>query len=495
MTRLQTIVSRLLPKSRFARGVTVLASGTAAGQAIVVLASPILTRLYTPDDFGVLAVYASFLGIVTVAASLRYQLAIPLPRSDGSAANILALSLICVGVVTAVITLIVALLGGSIVAWTNTPMLKPYLWLLPVGVALGGAYQAFNYWAVRKRAFTRIASTKLQQGGGMVVTQIGLGFAHFGPLGLILGQVVGQTAGLTNLVRSAWREDRSALRRIRGDRIRWAARRYRQFPLYSTWSGLANTAGSQLPPLLFAALFSPAIAGFYMLANRVLHMPMSLLGQSIGQVFHSSAAEARRENKLDAITLQTFSGLVRIGLGPIALVAITAPELFAFVFGSEWREAGTYVQWMAPWLIMVFITSPLSNLVSVMERQKHGLIFQLSLFVVRSSAIVLGAVFGGALLAVMLFSLSGFLLWTIFSVWLLWAAGVTVLKWGRVVAGELGIMVPFGVAFWWGLNQLISVAPAQMSGLWITIYTGIAVSGVLLWRALPLFRRKERAIV
>lgn len=488
MTRLQTIISRLLPKSRFARGVTVLASGTAAGQAIVVLASPVLTRLYTPDDFGVLAVYASFLGIVTVAASLRYQLAIPLPRSDGSAANILALSLICAGIVTAVIALIVTVFGDSIVVWTNTPMLAPYLWLLPVGVALGGAYQAFNYWAVRKRAFTRIAGTKLQQGGGMVATQIGLGFAHFGPLGLILGQVVGQAAGLTNLVRSAWREDRSALLRIRGDRIRWAARRYRRFPYFSTWSAVANKAGSQLPLVLFAALFSPAVAGLYLLAHRVLSMPMSLLGQAIGQVFHSSAAEARRDNQLNAITLQSFSGLARIGVGPIMLIAITAPELFAFVFGAEWRDAGIYVQWMAPWLTIVFITSPLSNLVSVMERQVADLVFQVLLLVLRCTAIVIGAFMGGPVLAIALFSTTSFLVWMVFAIWLLHATGITMRQWLRVLGTELTSLVPMGLALWWITNQILAANPGQMGGALVTACTGLGVCSVILWRALPLLR-------
>lgn len=467
-----------------------LATGTAAGQAIVVLASPILTRLYSPEDFGVLAVYAAILGIVTVVASLRYELAIPLPRSDGSAVNILALSLICMVGVTAFTALLVALLGDRISLWTNTPVLAPYLWLLPVGVALGGSYQAFNCWAVRKRAFSRIARTKLQQGGGMVATQIGLGLAQMGPVGLILGQIVGQTAGLTNLVCSAGREDRAALDRIRSLRIRWAARRYRRFPIYSTWSGLANTSGLQLPLLLFAALFSPAIAGLYVLAHRVLQIPMSLLGQAIGQVFYSNAAEARRESRLDAIVLRTLSGLVRIGFGPIVLLAVSAPELFAFLFGADWREAGVYVQWMAPWLLIVFITSPLSNLVSVMERQLQGLVFQLALLLLRSIAIITGAILGSVLLAVALYSITGLLAWTLFAVWLMHVTSITVTQWSRIIGAEIIRVVPLGVALWWVSTLLISTDPAQLGSELVLICTALAIGCVLFWRALPLLRQR-----
>ena len=468
-----------------------LASGTAAGQTIVVLASPILTRLYTPDDFGVLAVYAAFLAILTVVASLRYQLAIPLPRSDGTAANILALSLMCVVGVTVTVTLLVALLGSSIVGWTNTPMVAPYLWLLPVGVALGGAYQSLNYWAIRKRAFTRIASTKLQQGGGMVVTQIGLGLAQLGPLGLILGQVVGQAAGLTNLARSAWRDDHSALIRIRAVRVRWVARRYRRFPFYSTWSALANTAGSQLPLVLFAALFSPAVAGLYLLAYLVLGMPMSLLGQAIGQVFVPGAAEARRENKLDTFTLRTFSGLVRIGLGPIVLVAITAPELFAFVFGAEWRDAGIYAQWMALWLATVFISSPLSNLISITERQVQGLVFDLTLLVLRSTAIVAGAVIGGPMLAVALYSVTSFVIWAVFTAWLLHSAGVALREWLQVFWVEIIRVVPIALFVWWATHHLIRTNFASQGielALGLTVF---AIGIVLIWRVMPVFRGRQ----
>ncbi len=490
MTRLQTIISRLLPKSRFARGVTVLASGTAAGQAIVVLASPVLTRLYTPDDFGVLAVYASFLGIVTVAASLRYQLAIPLPRSDGSAANILALSLICAGIVTAVIALIVTVFGDSIVVWTNAPVLKPYLWLLPVGVALGGAYQAFNYWAVRKRAFTRIAGTKLQQGGGMVATQIGLGFAHFGPLGLILGQVVGQAAGLTNLVRSAWREDRSALLRIRGDRIRWAARRYRRFPYYSTWSGLAYTAGFQLPSILFAALFAPAIAGFYMLANRVLQMPLNLLGQSIGQVFHSSAAEARREHRLATITLTTIDALVRVGTGPLIILAVVAPEIFAVFFGVDWYQAGVYAQLLVPMLLLQFIFSPLSTLAFVMELQRGVLVFQLSLLFARIAAIVSGAYLEDVILAILLYAGASSVVYLGAMVWLFGSAGLQLSTWLMKLPKELIAVLPIVVTIWF-LKELIPLDLERTvcwGNLVLVAVLGTALGTVLFWRILPFVR-------
>ena len=147
-------VKRFLPESAFAKNVSVLVGGTALGQVITVLASPLLTRIYTPDDFGTLAVFASFLSIAAVIASLRYELAIPLPEDDKTAANVLALSLSIVVGNSLLAGILVWLFGGKVVNVINAPQLRPYLWLLPLGIFGVGTYQVLNYWAIRKKPLT-----------------------------------------------------------------------------------------------------------------------------------------------------------------------------------------------------------------------------------------------------------------------------------------------------------------------------------------------------
>ncbi|MGH7483582.1 MAG: lipopolysaccharide biosynthesis protein, partial [Longimicrobiales bacterium] len=158
----------LLPKGRFARGAAVLVSGTAAGQSVVILSSPVLTRLYTPEEFGTLAVYSAALATIVLVASGRYELAIPLARAGGAAANLMALSLLVLLATTLLTTLGVSVFGEHLIALTNTPALGPFVWILPLGVLLGGANKVFTYWALRKEAFRRIASTRFQHGTGMV---------------------------------------------------------------------------------------------------------------------------------------------------------------------------------------------------------------------------------------------------------------------------------------------------------------------------------------
>jgi len=406
MSRVKNSVEKLLPAGSFARNATVLTSGTAAAQAIIVLASPILTRLYSPEEFGVLAVFAAMLGIVTVVSGLRYETVIPLPRTDGSAANVLVLSLICVSAITTLLTLIVALFGQKIVATTQTPSLLSYLWLLPVGVALGGAYQSFNLWAIRKKAFSRIARTKFQQSIGMVATQIGMGLAQLGSVGLIIGHVVGQAAGLTVLIRKSLQESPLLLKQIRASRFHKLGLRYYKFPVYDTWAGLGNTASIQIPQLLFAALFNPAVSGIYLLANRVMNLPMNLIAQSVGQVFFSRASQAYRLGNLSSLVDEIFSILTRIIVAPFILFIFVAPSAFAVVFGEHWRVAGVYAGWISIWIIMQFIYAPLSFLFIVTEHPQENLYMQFILFTIRIVAVLTAYRFGNEITAVAAYSVS-----------------------------------------------------------------------------------------
>jgi O-antigen/teichoic acid export membrane protein len=159
----------------FARHAMTLAAGTAFAQLLLVLAVPVLTRLYTPADYGALAVYSSTLTVLLVAASLRYETAIPLPDDEQVAGALLGLSVMLLVVLSMFVALLVWLAGDAFVAAVKAPALRPYLWLLPLGFFGAGMYQVLSYWAIRKREFGRIARTKLTQGIGQVVTQVGLG--------------------------------------------------------------------------------------------------------------------------------------------------------------------------------------------------------------------------------------------------------------------------------------------------------------------------------
>lgn len=385
--QLKRMAEKFLPKSRFARSVSLLAGGAAAGQAIVVAASPLLTRLYSPEDLGVLAVFASILSILGIVASLRYQLAIPLPKSDEDAANITVLSVVvvlCMALLTAIVTIP---LRQTISEHLNMPLLANYIWLLPLGLFLLGIYDVLNYWAIRKKAFGTIAQTQLTQSIGMVSVQVG-GYA-FGPIALLIGRIAGHTAGLLRLG-AALSRDWKCFENVRVSGIKASLKGYRTFPLVSTWSGLSSAGGSQLPPIMIAIFIGPAAAGLYAITHRVLSLPIGVISKSIGDVFYSEAIEAELNGKLGPLVVDIYSKLVSGSLPIAILLIVSAPEVFRVVFGENWAQAGELASWMSVWVFFQFATTPPGRVFLILDRHGYALFFQLAFLLTTVASIIVG---------------------------------------------------------------------------------------------------------
>lgn len=417
-------INERLKKNNFLRNVGVLLSGTVVGQVLAVISAPLLTRLYSPEDFGLFAVYAGLLSIFTIIASMRYELAIPLPEDDQTAADIVVLSLTIVMCTSIISALFVFFFGDWLVMKIGVPALGNKIWLLPLGVVFIGLYQVLNFWCIRKKRFFDIGQTRIKQSTTTVIIQL-LG-SKFGSVTLIIGHTIGQFIGGGVLVRSAL--SYPEFRKIKQVRFKEIAMRYKQFPIYSTFSGLFNEAGQQLPTLMFASLFSPAAAGLYALTRRVLAMPMTMIGSAVANVFLSNAADAYREGRIASLVELIHNKLAHIAMPPVIVLIAAGPDIFSLLFGEHWEEAGVFARWMAPWLYIVFITSPLSCLFEVMEKQKHGAVLQCILLAVRLVAILIGSYLGNILYAVILFSISSAFCWIGFLIWVMVNTGNSIIK-------------------------------------------------------------------
>lgn len=446
MDKIKTLLNNKLPPGSFLRNVVTLMTGTTFAQALLILIAPILTRLYSPKDFGVLALYTSVLGILAVIACFRYEYAIVLPEKDEDAANLLVLSiLICLGL-SIIVFVLVALFKNKFATLLGAPELAFWLWFMPLSLLIAGLFQAFNYWSTRRKQFKRLAVRQITQSSVTAVTQISAGVTTSGAGGLIGGQIAGQAVATGRLAGQIWKDEGKQLTSyISKKELKRMLFRYKDFPLYSSWSGILNTASIMMPALLLGYFFTPVVVGFYALGHRVLNTPMSVIGGAVAQVFFPRATEARRIGELDRITFDIFKQLLSIGLVPILLITIVAPELFAIVFGAEWYAAGEYVRWMGLWLLFVFISSPLSLLYAVQERQRAGLVMNLLMFSSRLIALVVGGLYGNALLTIALFGLTGAVLWIINCMYIMYLAGVPIIKVFKEIAKQTIKAIPFAI--------------------------------------------------
>lgn len=391
--------SCLLPRNAFLRGVTLLAGGTAGAQLLVILASPLITRLYTPRDFGIVAIYAGLLAIFGAIATLHYHLAIPLPEDDHEAAHLVAISLGLVLIAVFISTAVVALFRDPIAAAFDVPLLRPYLWLLPVGVLVSGIYQVFSSWSIRTKQFSTLAETHIRQGFASVVIQL-TGF-KLGFFALLLAQLTSQ--GLSGLQLASHFLKKKEFRQLKWQRLKEVAIRYRRFPAYSSWAGLLGVAGAQAAPLIFAALFGAAAVGLYALAHRLLTIPLTLIGGAVGNVFLANGAELHREGRLGELVATVHDRFAQIGMPLFVIILIFGPEIFATVFGDSWRQSGEIARWMVPWLYLQLCSSSLPVLV-ITGHQHLNFIMQATLLLLRLLSICLGYWANSFLLAIIFFS-------------------------------------------------------------------------------------------
>jgi O-antigen/teichoic acid export membrane protein len=437
-----------------------MAGGSAAAQVMLVLSSPLVTRLFTPEDFGVVAAYSFLLNSLLAINSLRYEFAIPLPKEDDEAANLTGMTMALVVILSLVMTAIIFGIGDTISGWLNEPRLKELLPLLPFGLIIGGWLMALNYWTVRRKDFRTVTAAHVSTSAGQVAGQIGFGLTGLGVIGLGIGFVIGQVLALLAYVRVKfpWRALRPAT---------WGALmvKYKKFPLFSTFSSFVDIIGSQFPAVLFLAFFSAAEAGFFSLTIRILSLPLGVISNAVAQGFYPALAEVQ-DDRLKTMHLfeSMASALFLISLTGFGFILATGNHLFRLVFGEQWATAGFYAQLLVPYFLVVFISSPLSSLALVQGRQKEVLWLISAVTVLRFGALIVGAQMESAPISVGLFSLVSFLIFLVYLVWLLQLAGLTLHSWLRPHMGFVGLFAIIVVCGLWTSSAIPPLAHLLVFG-------------------------------
>lgn len=372
---------RLLPQSAYARNILTLMTGTSLAQAIPIAISPILTRLYSPEEFGRFALYMAVAMIASVLVTGRYELAILVPRQEHDALHITALAVTLSVVISAVLLLIVIFCSQPIAALLGDSALAPWLYWVPASTLLLGVYQSLSYWSNRKAQYKRLAISRMVQNTSIALAQMSNGYAGSGAVGLVVGQIMGQVLAAGVLVRLIWMEDSRQIRALKVVRGLALAKKYINFPKYLIAAHSFNTASGQMPVLLLSALFNVTATGFFTLTQRVMTAPMSLIANALGDVFRQEASQAYiHSGNCKDVYEKTFKRLFLISIVPFSILFFFAPTFFALFFGEHWRVAGEYAQILTPMAFLQFITSPISQVSIISGNQKIDLFWQLALF-------------------------------------------------------------------------------------------------------------------
>ncbi|HAR43976.1 MAG TPA: hypothetical protein DCS07_15300 [Bdellovibrionales bacterium] len=374
-------LGKLLPQSAFAKSVSIIAGSTTLSQIIAFAAAPALTRLYTPNDFGLFQAYLSIIVFGTVTASFRYELAIFIPEKDRDAIQLLALSIGLTILSSSLFFVFLRFLQWASLIPEKYQPLASYFWIGALAVCGFGIFQALNNWALRKKAFSVVATTKIYQTISMLAVQLVAGFYGKPTVSYLLaGDLIGRITSVFSLLRTHRKESRSLISEVNAQAVLCQSRRYFKFPLVSTPSALLNAAGIYLPMLLLGEYFGSSTLGHFALVERVMGAPTILIGGAIAQVYMEKVARLGKDNpkELHRLFLSTCWKLLKLGIIPYTLAAILGPWFFRTVFGAPWSESGQFAMILAPAYLVAFVLWPLLSTLSILEHQSWQLAWDIS---------------------------------------------------------------------------------------------------------------------
>ena len=369
------MLNKLKPKSEFSKNVLTLMTGTTIAQAIPIAISPILTRIYTPADFGIFSLYMSTAAIFSVLATGRYEAAIILPKTNKEASYIVILSLLISLIVSVFILIFIILFDEQIAILLDNKNILHWLYFIPVTVFLTGIYQSLNYWVNRKKYYKKLALSRVSQSIVTSGSSVGMGFSGLSIAGLIYSNILGQIASIIVLFKSIYLKDLKYLNFFNKNRILFVVRKYSKFPKFDLLASLSNVSAQYLVNILFTALFTTTVAGYYYLTQKMLSIPVTLIAASILDVFKEQASkDYKKFGNARKIYIQTFKKLLILSFIPSIIVYFFSVDIFTYIFGEAWEVSGEYARILVPMLFFRFISSPLSFMLYIGEKQELNLV-------------------------------------------------------------------------------------------------------------------------
>ncbi len=383
--------------SSFVGDVFKLVTGNAFCRVLGYAATPVVAAMYSPANWGAAGVFAALSAVVGSVACLTYDLAIMLPKDDEEAANVLGLSALLAGLAALATWLVVALAGPQICRTLKAPGVAPYLWLLPVSVLTAAVVRALEHWVSRHRRFGLLAVNRALTSATIILSQLAYALAgRATPGSLVWASLAGQAVSLLLLGGWTWHMGWRLMLGCVNVRGMWReAKRYRRFPLVNLWGVLINTVSWRAPMLLLSRLYGQETAGYFQIATKIAREPISLLGSAVGRVFYQRASDLHaRGEDMASLVREVYRRLAAFSIFPMLLAILVAPDLVLVVCGPTWLEAGRHVAILCPSLLLVFLSSPLSSLFLVYERQGSLLLIQIAIFAARVGALVAAGALG-----------------------------------------------------------------------------------------------------
>ena len=401
-------------RSKFVRNVLAVATGVAAAQAISLAFMPFLTRLYGPEAFGALAAFTAIINIITPLATLGYANAIVMPKTEEEANAVARLSLVSAAIVSPIVLILVYVFQLQLAKLTGLENQPNLLYLIPISLLLVALLSVANQVAIREGLFKAKSSSYVASTFIMNLGKLGAGYISATGITLIIFLIISKLINYIILMARVPKVGAFNFRHWFGlNGIQKAALDNKDFAIYRLPQSILNAAAVGLPVILLTNYYGSSAAGYYSLTTLILGAPVLLLGQSVGEVFYPKITNAIRQQASNSLQLVIKATLALGGVAiiPFGTVMLFGPDLFAFAFGEQWKTAGEYAQWIAPWLACVLATRGILAAFPILNLQSYLLVQEVFSIILRSLALIIGLkYYQSDLVAIALFSVVGIML-------------------------------------------------------------------------------------
>jgi O-antigen/teichoic acid export membrane protein len=360
-------------RGTFARSLAILTSAALIQNTLVLAASPILSRLFSPGEFGVAGLLYAVAAMPTVASGGHYFLGVMQTRKRVESVNIIVLSWLVVLSTSCLACAIVTVIYYNPGIFSGFGrQLGGNIFVIPASMLLDGGRTVGRIWELRRADFRSLFRNRMIETGTMIVSQIAAGFAGVGAIGLIGGRLLGSGAAACDTLCTFARDiGRSGRKSVRLGKLKQVARRYWQFPVYQTPAELLSSFCRQIPPIVLATYFSIEAVGLYWLANRIVERPTLLFGADMNRVFVQRIAEEMgRERDPTRLFIRTTLVMAALSLLPLLLIIAFGPDLFSLFFGEKWHRAGEYARWMSLFSFAYLCALPARGMTAVYGLQR-----------------------------------------------------------------------------------------------------------------------------
>jgi O-antigen/teichoic acid export membrane protein len=396
-----------LKHSAFIKNILIVMSGSALAQVVGLVLIPLISRLFTPADFGIVGSFYAVVGIIAAGITLEYSQAIMLPKEKSDSLDLFFISCFATIIITLLCTLACIVAPVTIMGLMKAPGAW-VLVLLVFTLLITGFNIALQSWCVRAKAFKQTSASQIVRSLSSNGMQVGFGLFKAGPVGLIISSVLADLFASINLLRVFLADFKTSAHKTSWHRMKQLAKEYHDFPLYSASQSVINAISTGLPVLLLTHYFGIAIAGAYAFGIGLLSKPMNLLLTALRQVLFQKACETDHQgDSMISLYVKVTVTLFALAFFPSLILFVWAPQIFTFIFGAQWHTAGEFARSIILWMLFVFCNLPAVLFARIIRIQRTVFIYDLFLLAGRIVVLVLGGIYLTALQCVMLFSIVG----------------------------------------------------------------------------------------